>query len=82
MDSSIHDWFEGRDEEAWLISMIDDATNCPYMRFFPSDSTAPNMAAIRGYIRRYGRPSAIYADKAGHFRMKTPNHRPLFLDFQ
>ena len=48
MDSSIHDWFEGRGEEAWLISMIDDATSRPYMRFFPTDSTETNMAAIKG----------------------------------
>jgi len=68
MDSSIHDWFEGRGEKAWLISMIDDATSRPYMRFFPADSTETNMAAIRGYIRRHGRPLAIYADKASHFR--------------
>lgn len=68
MDSSIHDWFEGRGEEAWLISMIDDATSRPYMRFFPDDSTETNMAALKGYIRRHGRPMAIYADKASHFR--------------
>ena len=67
MDSSIHDWFEGRGEEAWLISMIDDATSRPYMRFFPTDSTETNMAAIKGYIKRHGRPLAIYADKASHF---------------
>jgi hypothetical protein len=68
MDSSVHDWFEGRGEAAWLISMIDDATSRPYMRFFPTDSTETNMAAIKGYIRRHGRPLAIYADKASHFR--------------
>ena len=71
MDSSIHDWFEGRGEEAWLISMIDDATSRPYMRFFPTDSTETNMAAIKGYIKRHGRPLAIYADKASHF-LTTP----------
>ena len=37
------------------------------MRFFPSDSTETNMAAIKGYIKRHGRPLAIYADKASHF---------------
>jgi len=68
MDSSIHDWFEGRGEKAWLISMIDDATSRPYMRFFPADSTETNMATIKGYIKRHGRPMAIYVDKASHFR--------------
>jgi len=37
------------------------------MRFFPTDSTETNMAAMDGYIRRHGRPLAIYADKASHF---------------
>jgi transposase/signal recognition particle subunit SEC65 len=68
MDSSVHDWFEGRNDKAWLISLIDDASSRPYMRFFPTDSTETNMAAIKGYIKRHGRPVAIYADKASHFR--------------
>jgi hypothetical protein len=68
MDSSFHDWFEGRGDKAWLISMVDDATSRPFMRFFSTDSTATNMAVLRSYIRRHGRPLAIYADKASHFR--------------
>jgi len=68
MDSSLHDWFEGRGEAAWLISMIDDASSRLHMRFFPTDSTESNMAVLGSYIRRHGRPLAIYADKASHFR--------------
>jgi transposase len=67
MDSSIHRWFEGRGEEAVLIFMIDDATSRLHARFFPTDSTRTNMAMLRSYMRRYGRPLAIYADKASHF---------------
>lgn len=67
MDTSIHAWFEGRGEEAVLIFMIDDATSRLHARFFSTDSTATNMAILRSYFRRYGRPLAIYADKASHF---------------
>jgi hypothetical protein len=67
MDTSIHDWFEGRAEEAVLIALIDDATSELFCGFFPADSTAANMACLRDYIRRYGRPRALYADKASHF---------------
>lgn len=68
MDTSIHEWFEQRGEEAVLISMIDDATSRLCARFFPTDSTATNMTMLRLYLRRFGRPGALYADKASHFK--------------
>ncbi len=73
MDTSIHDWFEGRGEKAVLIAMIDDATNHTMERFFAADTTATNMAMIRDYIARQGRPMALYTDWASHF--KHTSHR-------
>jgi transposase len=67
MDSSIHDWFEGRGEAAVLIQMVDDATGTKFARFSTTDSTAMNMTMFRDYIQRYGRPRALYTDKASHF---------------
>ena len=67
MDTSIHDWFEGRGESAVLIAIIDDATSRIFLRFYPTDSTSTNMTHLRDYIRRYGRPVAVYADRASHF---------------
>lgn len=68
MDTSEHDWFEGRSEqEAVLITMVDDATSRVLMRFFASDTTEANMTMLRAYIRRFGRPMALYADRASHF---------------
>ncbi|MCX5675540.1 MAG: ISNCY family transposase [Planctomycetota bacterium] len=70
MDTSEHAWFEGRAErEPVLINMIDDATGRVFMRFFDSDSTQTNMTLLRDYIRRHGRPQAIYADKDSIFRV-------------
>ena len=69
MDTSIHAWFEGRSEEdPVLIAMVDDATSRLYARFHPTDSTLTNMAMLQAYIHRYGRPVAIYADQASHFK--------------
>ena len=68
MDTSIHDWFEGRGEQAVLIKMVDDATSRVLARFFPADTTEANMQMLMQYLRRYGRPGAIYADRASHFR--------------
>ncbi len=73
VDTSIHDWFEGRGETAVLITMIDDATNHVFQRFFASDTTVANMAIIGDYIARHGRPIALYTDWASHF--KHTSHR-------
>jgi transposase len=69
MDTSIHAWLEGRAlEEPVLIAMIDDATSRLYARFFTEDSTRTNMTLLRDYIHRWGRPVALYADRASHFK--------------
>lgn len=67
IDTSIHDWLEGRGEAMVLIAMIDDATSRIRLRFFAADSTASNMEMILGWLRAHGRPLAIYADRASHF---------------
>ncbi len=72
MDTSEHDWFEGRGDEAVLISMVDDATSRTLARFFADDNTESNMRMLDRYIRRHGRPLSIYADKASHFTVNRP----------
>jgi hypothetical protein len=68
VDTSEHDWFEGRGEKAYLINLIDDATSRVFLRFYEAESTATNMAHLKAYIARCGRPRAFYGDKASHFR--------------
>ena len=68
MDTSEHDWLEGRGPACVLITMIDDATGRKLLRFYPSDSTATNMALIKLWITRHGRPLALYTDWASHFK--------------
>jgi transposase len=72
IDTSIHDWFEGRADPPVLIALIDDATSRALMRFYATDSTETNMSLMRDYIARYGRPVAFYGDKASHFRVNRP----------
>jgi hypothetical protein len=38
MDTSIHDWTEGRGEDMVLIHMIDDATSRLLARFYDADT--------------------------------------------
>ena len=72
MDSSEHDWFEGRGETAELIAMIDDATSLAYLCFVPADNSEANMMVLRDYMRQWGRPLALYTDKASHFVVNRP----------
>ena len=71
MDTSIHNWFEGRSkDEPVLIAMIDDATSRLFARFAPTDSGAANRAVLIEYISRHGRMGALYADRAAHFQSR------------
>ncbi len=69
LDTSIHDWLEGRgDEEMVLIALIDDATSRLYGRFFPRDTGAANRQLLVRYMEKHGRMGAVYADRASHFK--------------
>jgi len=74
-DTSTHDWLEGRGETIYLIKMIDDATSRLFARFVRSDSTAENMAVLREYLLRFGRPLEFYTDKASHFSVNVHKKR-------
>jgi hypothetical protein len=70
LDTSEHAWFEGRGEaEPVLVSMIDDATNRQAKRFFEADTTEAALEMLGGWLRRYGRMLAIYADRDSIFRV-------------
>jgi len=74
-DTSQHAWLEGRGQEAYLIVMIDDASNQLQARFVPHDSTEENLRMLKEYLQCRGRPVAFYTDKAGLFRVNRPANR-------
>jgi hypothetical protein len=63
MDASIHDWLEGRGEELVLITLIDDATSYLLARFYPAGTVAAHMDLLGRWLRRHGRPVALYTDR-------------------
>jgi transposase len=68
-DTSVHAWLEERGpEKMYLIALIDDATSSLFARFVPADSTACHMRVLWAYVERYGRPRAVYTDKASLFQ--------------
>jgi hypothetical protein len=67
LDASIHDWLEGRGEEVVLITMIDDATSRVMARFYPGGTVEAHMDLLERWLRKYGRPLAIYTDRHSIF---------------
>ena len=63
LDGSHHDWFEERGPRCVLMAYIDDASSRVYARFYEYEGTIPAMDSFTRYVRRYGIPLAVYADK-------------------
>lgn len=74
-DTSEHDWLEGRGEKLYLIAMIDDATSRLFARFVRHDSTEENMRLLWDYVEKFGRPVAVYTDKASLFQTAVKHKR-------
>jgi transposase-like protein len=74
-DTSVHDWLEGRGEQIYLISMIDDATSRLFARFVRHDSSEEYRRLLGAYLEQFGRPLAFYTDKAGMFQVAVKTKR-------
>jgi len=74
MDGTDHDWFEGRSERCTLLVMIDDATGrLGALSFVPEESFFGYCGLLRQYLAVHGRPTGLYTDKHGIFRVNMPN---------
>jgi hypothetical protein len=70
LDGSHHRWFENRlDQEICLMIYIDDATNELFARFYEYEGVFPALDSLKRFVKKYGIPRSIYADK--HSTYKT-----------
>ena len=67
MDASIHDWLEGRGDALVLITMIDDATSRVVAKFYRHGTVEAHMDLLEIWLRKYGRPVAVYTDRHSIF---------------
>src|SRR6185436_198777 len=67
MDTSIHDWTEGRGEDMVLIHMIDDATSRLLARFYDADTVLNHLDLLGRWLGLFGRPLAFYSDRHSIF---------------
>jgi len=63
MDTSIHDWLEGRGETMVLVAMIDDATGRIEAGFYPGETVEAHFDLLGRWLRKHGRPLALYTDR-------------------
>jgi hypothetical protein len=70
MDTSIHDWLEGRGESLVLTAMIDDASGRMGARFYPAETTVAHLDLLRRWLRKHGRPVALYTDRDSIYRVE------------
>ncbi|MDN7182525.1 ISNCY family transposase [Caballeronia sp. SEWSISQ10-4 2] len=68
IDGSDHRWFEDRAPACTLLVFIDDATSrLMILHFTATESTFSYFEATRRYLEAYGKPVALYSDKASVF---------------
>ncbi len=70
LDGSDHPWFEDRGPRCALILFIDDATSrILHGEFAPVENTFNLMATTKPYLLNHGRPTALYVDKDGIYKI-------------
>ena len=74
-DGSEHDWLEGRGPRMVLIVMIDDATSKVVARFHPAETTEAYMDVLGRWVRKHGRPVALYTDWDSVFVDNSPGRK-------
>ena len=68
LDGSHHDWFEGRGPRCVLMAYIDDVSSRVYARFYEYEGTMPALDSFQRYVKQYGIPLAVDADKHTTYR--------------
>ena len=71
MDTSLHDWLEGRGESMVLIAMIDDATGRVQAGFYPAETLEGHFDLLGRWLRKHGRPLALYTDRDSIFETQS-----------
>jgi hypothetical protein len=74
MDTSIHDWTEGRGEDMVLLHMIDDASSRLLARFYDADNVLNHMDLLLRWLQAHGRPLALYTDRHSIFEPQDKGH--------
>jgi hypothetical protein len=67
MDTSLHDWTEGRGEPRVLTVLIDDASNRLVARFYVGETVEARFDMLGRWLRAFGWPLALCTGRDGIF---------------
>jgi transposase len=62
MDGSHHRWFDGQEDKACLMDMVDDATGRTLPLMSEEETTVAAMQVLWAWVENYGIPKALYVD--------------------
>jgi hypothetical protein len=68
MDTSLHEWTEGRGEPMVLITMIDDATSRILARFYPGDTVEAHFDLLGRWIEKFQSPASMLESAIGRVK--------------
>ena len=68
IDTSIHEWLEGRGEQIVLINMIDDATSRVLARFYPADDVPGAFRSLAEVAEEVRSAAGALLGSARHLR--------------
>jgi len=72
IDGSPHAWLEDRGPWCCLLVFIDDATSeLLWLQFFSAETINAYFQSVYGYLKKDGKPLALYSDKNGIFRINS-----------
>lgn len=71
MDTSIHDWLEGRGETMVLVAMIDDATGRIESGFYPGETVEAHFDLLGRWLKKHGRQLGLYTDRDSIFEAQS-----------
>src|SRR5256885_4929955 len=71
LDGSFHDWLEERGPRGCLMDMVDDATSRTEARLGKEETIWAAVGVLRGWIKKYGVPRALYTDWKNVYKRKA-----------
>ena len=72
VDGSYHKWFNN--QYSTLIAFIDDATGIVELLFANHETTESLSAITQTYLKKYGRPKAVYADRGKVYKVNNAKY--------
>lgn len=73
VDGSPHPWLEDRGDKFVLLLAVDDGAGVVAQAIFrPSEDTRGYLALLKGLVRQWGIPLALYSDRHAAFKYNAP----------